>query len=82
HALDAAMLRQERFDCVIPVGGLDDQSRCQIFEHFLVDTKRSCIDVNRIINLLFRTDPILGPYKRGESALKVDAKNATMTAHG
>ena len=48
--LDAALLRPGRFDCVIPVGGLDDQSRHKIFEHFLADTNRSGIDVERILS--------------------------------
>ena len=50
HQLDTALLRPGRFDCVIPVGGLDDQSRRQVFEHFLADTNRSGIDVDRIIS--------------------------------
>jgi SpoVK/Ycf46/Vps4 family AAA+-type ATPase len=48
--LDAALLRPGRFDCVIPVGSLDDQSRRRIFEHFLADTNRSEVDVDRIIS--------------------------------
>ena len=48
--LDAALLRPGRFDCVIPVGSLDDQSRRRIFEHFLTDTNRSEVDVDRIIS--------------------------------
>ncbi len=47
--LDAALLRPGRFDCVIPVGSLDDQSRRRIVEHLLADTNRSAVDVDRII---------------------------------
>jgi transitional endoplasmic reticulum ATPase len=47
--LDAALLRPGRFDCIIPVGGLDDQSRRTIFNHFLRDTNCSDVDVERII---------------------------------
>lgn len=47
--LDAALLRPGRFDCVIPVGSLDDQSRRRIVEHLLADTNRSEVDVDRII---------------------------------
>lgn len=32
--LDAAMLRPGRFDCVIPVGGLDREGRTTILEHY------------------------------------------------
>ncbi len=48
--LDSALLRPGRFDCVIPVGSLDDQSRRRIFEHFLADTNRRDIDIDRIIS--------------------------------
>jgi transitional endoplasmic reticulum ATPase len=33
--LDAALLRLGRFDCIIPVGGLDAQGRRTIFEYYL-----------------------------------------------
>ena len=33
--LDAAMLRPGRFDCIIPVGGLDREGRTTILEHYL-----------------------------------------------
>ncbi len=46
--LDAALLRPGRFDCIIPVGGLDDESRRRIFEHYLTDTNRSQVDVDQI----------------------------------
>jgi SpoVK/Ycf46/Vps4 family AAA+-type ATPase len=48
--LDAALLRPGRFDCIIPVGGLDHQSRRTIFEHFLSDTNRGDIDVEGIVS--------------------------------
>jgi SpoVK/Ycf46/Vps4 family AAA+-type ATPase len=47
--LDAALLRPGRFDCVIPVGGLDDQSRRAIFESYLLRTNRGEVDVDRIV---------------------------------
>lgn len=50
--LDAALLRPGRFDCVIPVGGLDHQSRLVIFEHYLAKTNRGDIDVDRIVSEL------------------------------
>ena len=50
--LDAAMLRPGRFDCIIPVGGLDDQSRRIIFEHYLSRMNRGEVDVDRIIPMI------------------------------
>lgn len=50
--LDAALLRPGRFDCIIPVGGLDDQGRRTIFEHYLRDTNRGDVDVDRIISMI------------------------------
>ncbi|MEW6531735.1 MAG: AAA family ATPase [Thermodesulfobacteriota bacterium] len=47
--LDAALLRPGRFDCIMPVGGLDDLSRRTIFEHYLARTNRGEVDVQRII---------------------------------
>ncbi len=47
--LDAALLRPGRFDCIMPVGGLDDQSRRTIFIHYLRDTNCSDVDVDRIV---------------------------------
>jgi len=50
--LDAALLRPGRFDCIIPVGGLDDQGRRTIFEYYLSSTNRGEIDVERIISMI------------------------------
>lgn len=50
--LDAALLRPGRFDCIIPVGGLDDQSRTTIFNHYLNNTNSRDVDVARIIDQL------------------------------
>ncbi|MCK4604624.1 MAG: ATP-binding protein, partial [Deltaproteobacteria bacterium] len=50
--LDAALLRPGRFDCIIPVGGLDDQGRRTIFEHYLRDTNRGDVDVDKIISMI------------------------------
>jgi SpoVK/Ycf46/Vps4 family AAA+-type ATPase len=33
--LDAALLRPGRFDCIIPVGGLDEEGRKTILQHYL-----------------------------------------------
>lgn len=50
--LDAALLRPGRFDCIIPVGGLDDQGRRTIFEHYLSDTNHGNVDVDRIVSMI------------------------------
>jgi SpoVK/Ycf46/Vps4 family AAA+-type ATPase len=50
--LDTALLRPGRFDCIIPVGGLDDQGRRTIFEHYLWNTNRGDVDVDRIISMI------------------------------
>jgi transitional endoplasmic reticulum ATPase len=50
--LDKALLRPGRFDCIIPVGGLDDQGRRTIFEHYLWNTNRGDVDVDRIISMI------------------------------
>jgi SpoVK/Ycf46/Vps4 family AAA+-type ATPase len=50
--LDAALLRPGRFDCIIPVGGLDDQGRRTIFEHYLSNTNRGNVDVDKIVSMI------------------------------
>ena len=50
--LDAALLRPGRFDCIIPVGGLDDEGRRTIFEHYFLSTNRDEVDVDRIISMI------------------------------
>ena len=50
--LDAALLRPGRFDCVIPVGGLDVQGRRTIFEHYLSNSNLGDVDVDKIINMI------------------------------
>ncbi|RPI51941.1 MAG: AAA family ATPase [Deltaproteobacteria bacterium] len=50
--LDTALLRPGRFDCIIPVGGLDDQGRRTIFEHYLKDTNRGDVDLDKIISMI------------------------------
>ncbi len=47
--LDAALLRPGRFDCIIPVGGLDDPGRRTIFEHYLADTNSGEVDVEELV---------------------------------
>jgi SpoVK/Ycf46/Vps4 family AAA+-type ATPase len=50
--LDAALLRPGRFDCIIPVGGLDVQGRRTIFEHYLANTNLGDVDVDKIVNII------------------------------
>ncbi len=49
--LDAAMLRPGRFDCIIPVGGLDREGRTTILEHYLSKLNTGQIDLNRIVEM-------------------------------
>src|SRR4030066_970821 len=44
--LDSAALRPGRFDCIIPVGGLDEQGRKTIFMHYLSKTNRGDVDID------------------------------------
>jgi len=50
--LDAALLRPGRFDCIIPVGGLDDSGRRTIFEYYLSKTNNPDVDVDRILAMI------------------------------
>ena len=50
--LDAALLRPGRFDCIIPVGGLDDQGRRTVFEHYLSGTNMGDVDVDKIASMI------------------------------
>jgi len=50
--LDAALLRPGRFDCIIPVGPLDDVTRRTIFEHYLAGTNHDRIDMDRVLSMI------------------------------
>jgi len=50
--LDAALLRPGRFDCVIPVGGLDHNGLRTIFEHYLSKTNVGEVDSDRIVRMI------------------------------
>lgn len=50
--LDPALLRPGRFDCIMPVGELDGDSRRIIFEHYLAKTNKGEVDVRRIVSEL------------------------------
>jgi len=55
--LDAALLRPGRFDCIIPVGGLDDEGRKTILRQYLSKLNTGDIDLNQIITLTDRFTP-------------------------
>ena len=50
--LDAALLRPGRFDCIIPVGGLDDEGRRTIFGHYLSKTNHGEVDLDKIVSAI------------------------------
>ena len=49
--LDAAMLRPGRFDCIIPVGGLDKEGRTTILEYYLAKLNTGDVNVEQIVEL-------------------------------
>lgn len=49
--LDTAMLRPGRFDCVIPVGVLDNEGRTTILEYYLSHLNTGKIDMGRLIEM-------------------------------
>jgi len=55
--LDAALLRPGRFDCIIPVGGLDEEGRRTIIEHYLSRLNTEEIDLNLIVKMTSRFTP-------------------------
>jgi len=49
--LDAAILRPGRFDCVIPVGGLDREGRTTILAHYLSKLNTGHVDMERVVEM-------------------------------
>lgn len=49
--LDAAILRPGRFDCIIPVGGLDEEGRETILLHFLSRLNKGNVDLKKLIEI-------------------------------
>ena len=49
--LDAAMLRPGRFDCIIPVGGLDREGRTTVLEHYLAKLNTGQVDLARLVDM-------------------------------
>ncbi len=55
--LDDALLRPGRFDCIIPVGGLDEDGRRTILEQFLSNLNTKDVDLNLIVKITARFTP-------------------------
>jgi SpoVK/Ycf46/Vps4 family AAA+-type ATPase len=55
--LDTALLRPGRFDCIIPVGALDEDGRRTIIEHCLSKLNKGEIDLERIVKMTSRFTP-------------------------
>ena len=55
--LDAALLRPGRFDCIIPVGGLDEDGRKTVLEQYISRLNTADIDLNLIIKMTSRFTP-------------------------
>lgn len=55
--LDSALLRPGRFDCIIPVGGLDEGERATIVRHYLSKLNTGEIDLNRVVKMTVRFTP-------------------------
>ena len=55
--LDAALLRPGRFDCIIPVGGLDEDGRRTVLEHYLSRLNTEKIDLGLIVRMTSQYTP-------------------------
>ena len=55
--LDAALLRPGRFDCIIPVGDLDEDGRKTVLEYYLSRLNTKGIDLDRIVRMTSRFTP-------------------------
>ena len=55
--LDAALLRPGRFDCIIPVGELDERGRRTVLEHYLSKLNTGDLDIDRVVELTARYTP-------------------------
>lgn len=51
------MLRPGRFDCIIPVGGLDKAGRATILLYYLSKLNAGQIDLDRIVEMTSRFTP-------------------------
>ncbi len=55
--LDAALLRPGRFDCIIPVGALNEDERATILQYYLSKLNTGEVDLARIIKMTNRFTP-------------------------
>lgn len=55
--LDSALLRPGRFDCIIPVGDLDEGGRRTILQHYLSQLNIEDIDLDLIVQMTSRFTP-------------------------
>jgi transitional endoplasmic reticulum ATPase len=55
--LDAALLRPGRFDCIIPVGGLNEDERATILQYYLSKLNTGEVDLDRIVKITNRFTP-------------------------
>jgi SpoVK/Ycf46/Vps4 family AAA+-type ATPase len=55
--LDAALLRPGRFDCIIPVGALNEDERGTILQHYLSRLNTGEVDLHRVIKMTNRFTP-------------------------
>lgn len=55
--LDTALLRPGRFDCVIPVGALNEDERATILQYYLSKLNIGEVDLDRIIKMTNRFTP-------------------------
>jgi transitional endoplasmic reticulum ATPase len=55
--LDAALLRPGRFDCIIPVGGLNEEERATILNHYLSKLNTGKVDLERLIKMTTQFTP-------------------------
>ena len=55
--LDDALLRPGRFDCIIPVGGLNEDERASILNYYLAKVNVGDVDLNLIIKMTSRFTP-------------------------
>lgn len=57
RVVDEAMLRPGRFDCIIPVGGLDREGRTTVLEHYLAKLNTGQVDLDRLIEVTLGFTP-------------------------
>jgi transitional endoplasmic reticulum ATPase len=55
--LDDALLRPGRFDCIIPVGGLNEDERASILKYYLAKVNAGDVDLHLIIKMTTRFTP-------------------------